>query len=61
MQQTYSTVSKMIEKLCDTIEWEEKLPRLQYTKANTKHDGNQFCSSYAITLQQWNFMMTCST
>ena len=31
----------MIEKLSDVIEWEEKLPPLQYTKANHKHNTNK--------------------
>ena len=32
---------EMIEKLSDAIDWEEKLPPLQYTKANNKHNKNK--------------------
>tara|TARA_B110001452_G_C14850980_1_gene297232 strand:- start:215 stop:445 length:231 start_codon:yes stop_codon:yes gene_type:complete len=33
---------KMTEKLSDTIELEENLPCLTYTKSNKRHDGNQY-------------------
>ena len=44
------TCLDMIEKLSDTIKWEEILPHLQYTKSNIKHSTNQYSCHNFVTM-----------
>lgn len=45
------TCLDMIEKLSDTIKWEEILPHLQYTKSNIKHSTNQYSCHNFVTME----------
>ena len=53
---------EMIKKLSAVVEWEEKLPRLQYTKANNKHNANQsLCHINFVAMEFDNDMFEINT